>query len=237
MNNRLQQFLELENLTPARLADMLGVQRSGLSHILSGRNKPSYDFLTRILTKFPHINADWLMTGKGKAYRDNPESVIISGPLPPSATGQVSPYPSGQNFHGNGQNYPGGGANFQGAGMSAQAGAQNFHNSSIGTFSNGQNFQSAGQGQMPYGGMENENSPILDSFDDLFPEGEMDNSSANDTYNIDKENINQYSDTSQPAENCVNGANKAVAGKKKRVKRVIVFYSDGSFEELFPHIR
>ena len=36
MNNRLQQFLELENLTPARLADTLGVQRSGLSHILSG---------------------------------------------------------------------------------------------------------------------------------------------------------------------------------------------------------
>ena len=237
MNNRLQQFLELENLTPARLADMLGIQRSGLSHILSGRNKPSYDFLNRILTKFPHINADWLMTGKGKAYRDTPESVIISGPLPPSAAGSVSSYPGGQNFYGNGQNYPAGGANFQGAGIGAQAGAQNFQNGQIGTYSNGQNFQSIQTGQTPYGAPQDENSPILDSFDDLFPEGEMDNSTVNDTYNTDKESINPDSGTSQPAENCVNGANKAVAGKKKRVKRVIVFYSDGSFEELFPHIR
>ena len=177
------------------------------------------------------------MTGRGKAYRDSAESVIISGTLPPSAPGQVSPYSGGQNFHGNGQNYPGGGANFQGAGMSTQAGAQNFHNGSIGTFSNGQNFQSAEQGQMPYGGMENKNSPILDSFDDLFPEGETEGNANNNTYNTDKESINPDSDTSQPSENCVNGANKAVAGKKKRVKRVIVFYNDGSFDELFPHIR
>ena len=237
MNNRLQQFLELENLTPARLADMLGVQRSGLSHILSGRNKPSYDFLTRILTKFPHINADWLMTGRGKAYRENAESVIISTPLPPSASGSVSSYPGGHNFHGNGQNYPAGGAGFQGSGISAQAGAQNFHNGQIGTFSNGQNLQSVQAGQMPYGALQDENSPILDSFDGLFPEEEMDAGTVNNTYNADKESVNPNSDTSQPSENCVNGANKAPVGKKKRVKRVIVFYSDGSFEELFPHIR
>jgi Helix-turn-helix. len=47
MNNRLQQFLSLENLTPSALADKLGVQRSGLSHILSGRNKPGYDFIKK----------------------------------------------------------------------------------------------------------------------------------------------------------------------------------------------
>ena len=209
MNNRLQQFLELENLTPARLADMLGIQRSGLSHILSGRNKPSYEFLTRILTKFPHINADWLMTGRGKAYRDSAESVIISGPLPPSTTGQVSPYP----------------------------GNQNFHNSSIGTLSNGQYFQSGGPDQTPYGNPQDENSPILDSFEEMFPEGDSDNNTPDNTYSVENKDVNPNPNTSQPSENCVNGANKAVTGKKKRVKRVIVFYSDGSFEELFPHIR
>jgi len=49
MNRRLQQFLELEQLTPSRLADILGVQRSGLSHILSGRNKPGYEFIHKLL--------------------------------------------------------------------------------------------------------------------------------------------------------------------------------------------
>ena len=70
MNRRLQQFLELENLSPARLADMLGVQRSGVSHILSGRNKPGFDFIQKLLTKFPSLSADWFLTGKGKPYKE-----------------------------------------------------------------------------------------------------------------------------------------------------------------------
>lgn len=70
MNRRLQQFLELEQLTPSRLADIMGIQRSGLSHILSGRNKPGYDFLNKLLKKFPQINAEWLITGNGKPYKE-----------------------------------------------------------------------------------------------------------------------------------------------------------------------
>lgn len=71
MKNRLQQFLDLEQLTPARLADILEVQRSGLSHILSGRNKPGFDFINKLLTKFPSLNSEWLITGKGKVYKDS----------------------------------------------------------------------------------------------------------------------------------------------------------------------
>ena len=70
MQDRLQQFLQLEQLTPARLSDIIGVQRSGLSHILSGRNKPGFDFIQRLLTKFPTLSADWLITGKGKMYKE-----------------------------------------------------------------------------------------------------------------------------------------------------------------------
>ena len=70
MNKRLQQFLDLENLSPARLADLLGVQRSGVSHILSGRNKPGFDFIQKLLTKFPALSADWFLTGKGKPYKE-----------------------------------------------------------------------------------------------------------------------------------------------------------------------
>ena len=69
MNKRIQQFLEIENLSPSKLADMLGLQRSGISHILAGRNKPSYDFILKFLRTFPNINPDWLLMGKGKIYR------------------------------------------------------------------------------------------------------------------------------------------------------------------------
>lgn len=70
MNRRLQQFLELEELTPSRLADILHIQRSGISHLLSGRNKPSYEFINSFIQKFPRVNAEWLITGKGKPYKD-----------------------------------------------------------------------------------------------------------------------------------------------------------------------
>ena len=71
MNRRLQQFLEVEKLSPARLADSLGIQRSGISHILSGRNKPSYEFINNFLTRYPQIDATWLITGKGKMYKED----------------------------------------------------------------------------------------------------------------------------------------------------------------------
>lgn len=85
MKDRLQRFLELEQLTPSRLADILGIQRSGLSHILSGRNKPGFDFIQKIIVKFPSLNADWLLTGKGKIYKESSSAPLTSseGPLYP----------------------------------------------------------------------------------------------------------------------------------------------------------
>ena len=88
MKNRLIQFLELEQLSPARFADVLGVQRSGVSHILSGRNKPGFDFIEKILTRFPGINAEWLITGKGKMYKEvytptPPPDLFSSPPIAP----------------------------------------------------------------------------------------------------------------------------------------------------------
>ncbi len=70
MKDRLQQFLTLEQLSPARLSEIIGIQRSGLSHILSGRNKPGFDFIQKLLLKFPSLNAEWLITGKGKMYKE-----------------------------------------------------------------------------------------------------------------------------------------------------------------------
>ena len=64
IQERLQLILKMHNLTPSAFADKLGVQRSNVSHVLSGRNKPSLDFLEKIITQFPRVNAHWLLTGK-----------------------------------------------------------------------------------------------------------------------------------------------------------------------------
>jgi len=68
MKERLLQLLDLEQLTPSKFADIIGVQRSSVSHVLSGRNNPSFDFLQKTLKSFPGLNADWLMLGKGTMY-------------------------------------------------------------------------------------------------------------------------------------------------------------------------
>ena len=68
MKERLVQLLDLEQLSPSKFSDIIGVQRSSVSHIVSGRNKPSYDFLQKTLKAFPGLNADWLILGEGTMY-------------------------------------------------------------------------------------------------------------------------------------------------------------------------
>jgi transcriptional regulator with XRE-family HTH domain len=66
MKERLLKFLEEESLTASKFADDIGVQRSSISHILSGRNNPGYDFLQKVLKCYPYLNAEWLILGSGK---------------------------------------------------------------------------------------------------------------------------------------------------------------------------
>lgn len=66
MNNRIEQFMDYKGLSPSELADAIGVQRSNITHVLHGRNKPSFQFITKMLETFPEINAKWLLTGKGE---------------------------------------------------------------------------------------------------------------------------------------------------------------------------
>jgi transcriptional regulator with XRE-family HTH domain len=68
MKERITRLIEMEQLTPSRFADIIGVQRSSVSHVLSGRNNPSFDFLQKTLKAFPGLKADWLMLGKGTMY-------------------------------------------------------------------------------------------------------------------------------------------------------------------------
>ena len=77
MDKRLQQFLDAENITQAQLADTLGVARAGISHNLSGRNRPGFDFLEAMANRFPQISMDWLLTGKGRMYKDSPVNPVL----------------------------------------------------------------------------------------------------------------------------------------------------------------
>ena len=76
MKERIEEILSKYQLSSAQFADIIGVQRSSISHILSGRNKPSFDFIQKILHKYPKINAHWLITGLG-----NPEGSLASSGL------------------------------------------------------------------------------------------------------------------------------------------------------------
>lgn len=72
MKERIIKFLSINNLTSTKFADMIGVQRSSISHILSGRNKPSFDFIEKMLIAYPDLNAQWLITGKGNMNTNQP---------------------------------------------------------------------------------------------------------------------------------------------------------------------
>lgn len=72
MKERIIQFLKEMNLTSTKFADEIGVQRSSISHILSGRNKPSFDFIEKMLNAYPEVNAQWLITGKGVMLENQP---------------------------------------------------------------------------------------------------------------------------------------------------------------------
>ena len=65
MHNRLKKWMKLEGLKSTNLADNIGVNRATISHILSGRNKPSIDFLQKLLSAYPNLNSNWLITGIG----------------------------------------------------------------------------------------------------------------------------------------------------------------------------
>jgi transcriptional regulator with XRE-family HTH domain len=72
MKDRIIQFLKEMNLTSTKFADQIGVQRSSISHLLSGRNKPSFDFIEKMLGAYPDLNAQWLITGKGNMFENQP---------------------------------------------------------------------------------------------------------------------------------------------------------------------
>ena len=92
MKDRIMELLNTEGLSASKFADIVGVQRSSMSHILSGRNNPSLDFIQKVMRSFPHVNGDWLISGRGEMTKNQgspslfQEAINDETPTPYSAS-------------------------------------------------------------------------------------------------------------------------------------------------------
>ncbi len=82
--------MDYKGISPSELADSIGVQRSNVTHVLKGRNKPSFQFIEKMLQIYPELNAKWLLLGTGNMV-DAPQkqqtlfdqvAIPISAPIP-----------------------------------------------------------------------------------------------------------------------------------------------------------
>ncbi len=86
LNNTIKSFIVSKNLSPSKFADEIGVQRSSISHILSGRNKPSLDIVQKIIRRYPEIGTDWLLEEPPA-----PEPIRQAAPAPATTNGNPTP--------------------------------------------------------------------------------------------------------------------------------------------------
>lgn len=76
LNERISKIIEYSELSASEFADAVDVQRSSVSHITSGRNKPSLDFLIKVKEKFPELEWDWLIKGEGEMLKKAEPEVV-----------------------------------------------------------------------------------------------------------------------------------------------------------------
>lgn len=86
MKERIIKFLTHENLTATKFADEIGVQRSSVSHILSGRNNPSFDFIQKILVRYKNLSAEWLIAGTGNMLKRAEQMDLFASVTPSTPT-------------------------------------------------------------------------------------------------------------------------------------------------------
>lgn len=77
--NRLKEVIDYYALSASSFAQEINFNRSSISHLLSGRNKPSLEFILKVLERFPEVELYWLVNGKGQFPRE--ENKIITEPF------------------------------------------------------------------------------------------------------------------------------------------------------------
>ena len=207
MNRRFQTILDLENLSPAQLADRLGVQRSGISHILSGRNKPSFELLQRVVQSFPEISAEWLITGNGKPLKEQNQAAA-SGAASSAASSAASGATSGT---------------ASSAANSRSSGTTPSISPSTTSGSNNSSTSGTISGATP-------------PFEGLFNSSEAATEPQIPAQTSDIEGIEDEISDFQPLQSSIFDANPANDREKRALKRVILIYNDNTFEELLPPV-
>lgn len=86
---RIRKIMEFFELSSSVFADKIGVQRSSISHILSGRNKPSLDFILKVTSTFAEVDIHWLLNGKGE-FPKKIEQPKVQTPITPLSVPQIS---------------------------------------------------------------------------------------------------------------------------------------------------
>lgn len=75
MTNRIEQLIDALGITQKDFANQIGISPAALSHVTSGRNRPSLELVLKILNKHPHVNSDWLLFGKGTMVKQQHKDV------------------------------------------------------------------------------------------------------------------------------------------------------------------
>ncbi|MDR7371612.1 helix-turn-helix transcriptional regulator [Flavobacterium aquidurense] len=95
---RLEIILDYYGLNASAFADKIGVQRSSMSHLLSGRNKPSLDFVMKILEVFPDVDLYWILNGKGSFPKMEDASLDLKSETVSEIIKPLSPISSNENY-------------------------------------------------------------------------------------------------------------------------------------------
>ena len=209
MVDRINILLKAKNITARQFAEEIGIQPSGMSHILSGRNNPSLDFVMKVMKRWPEVNINWLMFGKGEMYVNPP---INSSSAPVEELQEVSDNISGT--------------------VDYDLFSQPSVTENSEATSQSVNFSGTEEKAQPEVA-DPDVEPAIESPEDSVPV-----SSQPPSLN-DFPQSRFAPPAPQPRENCVNGTNtpsgqeKTILAKKS-IEKIVVFYSDHTFGEYYP---
>lgn len=68
--DRIKLIIETEGVTQVAFAETTGINTSTLNHVLTGRNNPSVDVISKILAAYPQYESDWLLHGSGPMWTE-----------------------------------------------------------------------------------------------------------------------------------------------------------------------
>ncbi|MDD2242265.1 MAG: helix-turn-helix transcriptional regulator [Bacteroidales bacterium] len=254
MKDRFQTILNLEKISAAQLSAILGIQRSTLSNILGGRNNPSYEVIHGLLTKLPNLNIDWLLTGEGQPYRNMLKNfrgdVISKEKNEEQNSSEILGDITGENSSGNksdlfgfekpDEDFPSDIEQISDPGqvvsqLTGQAGHQSANQNSkpVGnqTLNEHIQYQSSVNKVNNLSGVQNTGAISLHEVQKREKEQAEMQAKMKRLQQIVNEKTAAAKRSAQPSENQINGTISSTPGQIKELIKVILLYTDGSFEE------